>query len=103
MGLGVTDAAQRPDGSIPRIAPLYRLQWEQAQDAWVLLFPEGMVKLNGSGGEILRRCDDRRSLGTLIAEINRAFDADVGNDVRAFLALATERRWVEWRVPAASP
>ena len=99
----MSEDAQRPDGSIPRIAPLYRLQWEQAQNAWVLLFPEGMVKLNVSGGEILKRCDDRRSLETLIAEINQAFQVDVGNDVRAFLALATERRWVEWRVPPASP
>ena len=96
------DAAQRPAGAIPRIAPLYRLQWEPAQDAWVLLFPEGMVKLNASGGEILKRCDDRRSLAALISEIGQAFEADVADDVRAFLALATERRWVQWREPAAS-
>ena len=30
-----------------------RLQWEPAQEAHVLLYPEGMVKLNGSAGAIL--------------------------------------------------
>ena len=90
------DDAECAAGSIPRVAPLYRLQWEPAQDAWVLLFPEGMVKLNLSAGEILKRCDGTRSLDTLIGEIDAAFDSDVGAEVLTFLRFATERRWVEW-------
>ena len=38
----------------PGVARHFRLQWEEAQGAWVLLYPEGMVKLNQSAGEILR-------------------------------------------------
>jgi pyrroloquinoline quinone biosynthesis protein D len=91
------------DHEIPRIAPLYRLQWEAAQGAWVLLFPEGMIKLNSSGGEILKRCDGARSLAAIVGEINRAFDADVGNDVRSFLRLATERRWIDWHPSPSEP
>ena len=30
----------------------YRFQWEPAQDSFVLLYPEGLVKLPGSAGEI---------------------------------------------------
>ena len=30
---------------VPRIAHHFRLQFEQSQSAWVLLYPEGMVKL----------------------------------------------------------
>lgn len=37
----------------PRVAGHFRLQWEEVQKAWVLLYPEGMVKLNGSAGEII--------------------------------------------------
>ena len=44
------------------IAKLFRLQWEPAQDAHVLLYPEGMVKLNQSAGEILLRCDGTRDM-----------------------------------------
>ncbi|MDE2616178.1 MAG: pyrroloquinoline quinone biosynthesis peptide chaperone PqqD, partial [Burkholderiales bacterium] len=36
--------------SCPRVAGHCRLQWEEVQKAWVLLYPEGMVKLNGSAG-----------------------------------------------------
>jgi coenzyme PQQ biosynthesis enzyme PqqE len=42
------DTAARP--SLDR---RFRLQWEAAQKAHVLLYPEGMIKLNGSAGEIL--------------------------------------------------
>ena len=38
----------------PRVARGFRLQWEEAQGCHVLLYPEGMVKLNRSAGEILR-------------------------------------------------
>ncbi|MEX8493025.1 pyrroloquinoline quinone biosynthesis peptide chaperone PqqD, partial [Sphaerotilus sp.] len=41
---------------MPRVARGFRLQWEEAQGCHVLLYPEGMVKLNRSAGEILTRC-----------------------------------------------
>ena len=80
----------------PRIARLYRLQWEQAQQAHVLLFPEGMVKLNGSAGEILRRCDGVRTTQQIIAELEAAFQAtNLGPEVDTFLAHARGRGWIE--------
>jgi pyrroloquinoline quinone biosynthesis protein D len=92
MGLPVSDAAARR----PRIARLYRLQWEEAQQAHVLLFPEGMVKLNQSAGEILRRCDGTRSVADLVAELEAAFATpNLGPDVEAFLAHATGRGWID--------
>ena len=36
--------------SRPRVGRGFRLQWEQAQGCHVLLYPEGMVKLNGKIG-----------------------------------------------------
>jgi pyrroloquinoline quinone biosynthesis protein D len=47
--------------SKPRVGPGFRLQWEPAQECHVLLYPEGMVRLNGSAGEIMKRCDGERS------------------------------------------
>ncbi len=43
--------------SRPAIGRGFRLQWEAAQNAFVLLYPEGMIKLNASAGEIMKRCD----------------------------------------------
>lgn len=79
----------------PRIASGFRLQWEPAQDCHVLLYPEGMVKLNRSAGEILARCDGCRSVAEIVTDLERAFDASgLEGDVLAFLEIAARQRWV---------
>ena len=81
----------------PRIGPGFRFQWEEAQSAHVLLYPEGMVKLNQSAGEILKRCDGARDVAAITADLEAAFNAQgLRPDVDAFLKIATEQRWVEW-------
>lgn len=79
----------------PKLARLFRMQWEEAQDAYVLLYPEGMVKLNQSAGEILKRCDGERDLAALVADLEQTFGATgLEPDVRGFLEVATERGWI---------
>lgn len=81
----------------PSIARGFRLQWEPVQSAHVLLYPEGMVKLNGSAGEILRRCDGARTLTEIVSDLEATFGrTDLHDDIVSFLALAQERGWVEW-------
>ncbi len=81
----------------PRLAPGFRLQWEPAQGCEVLLFPEGMVKLNGSAGEIVRRCDGQRTLAEIVAELESSFGATgLAADVSGFVALAASRQWLRW-------
>ena len=58
------------DEAVPRIAHGVRLQFEKAQDAWVLLYPEGMVTLGESAGDILQACDGERTLGEVIAHLH---------------------------------
>jgi pyrroloquinoline quinone biosynthesis protein D len=84
--------------SRPAIAHGMRLQWEPAQDAHVLLYPEGMVKLNGSAGAILERCDGVRTVADIVADLERTFETSgLTEDVTAFVVLALERRWLELR------
>ncbi len=79
----------------PVVAPMYRLQFEQAQDAWVLLYPEGMVKLNTPAAEILRRCDGHRSVGEIVDELEVAFARTaLRDDVQAFLVQAGDQGWL---------
>ncbi len=87
------------DGSLkPAIAHGMRLQWEAAQAAHVLLYPEGMVKLNGTAGAILARCDGVRCLDDIVADLERTYGASgLGADVNAFVAYALEKRWLELR------
>jgi pyrroloquinoline quinone biosynthesis protein D len=55
-----------------------------------------MVKLNGSAGAILCRCDGVHTVAEIVADLERAFGATgLTEDVTAFLALALERHWLE--------
>lgn len=87
--------------SVPRLGAGFRLQWEPAQQAHVLLYPEGMVKLNGSAGEIMTRCDGQRSIAHIVADLEAAFAAQgLGDDVLAFVELAMQQRWLTLSEPA---
>jgi pyrroloquinoline quinone biosynthesis protein D len=80
----------------PAIAHGMRLQWEPAQDAHVLLYPEGMVKLNGPAGQIMSRCDGVRTIAEIVADLERTYkQSGLTADVVAFVALAMQRRWLE--------
>ncbi|MGE9551719.1 pyrroloquinoline quinone biosynthesis peptide chaperone PqqD [Erwinia amylovora] len=90
------------DQHIPAFRRGYRLQWEPTQDCHVILYPEGMAKLNESATAILQRVDGIRSVATLIAELNTAFpDAGgVDDDVKEFFGQAFEQKWIIFREPA---
>jgi pyrroloquinoline quinone biosynthesis protein D len=83
--------------SQPRVGPGFRFQWEPAQDCHVLLYPEGMIKLNGSAGEIMKRCDGEQSVAAIVADLEAAFSASgLEADILAFLELAGNKRWLTW-------
>ena len=80
---------------VPEISRHFRLQFEQAQSAWVLLYPEGMVKLSASAGEIMKRIDGGIGVERLIHDLEKAFPgADLRQDVLNFLKVADERGWI---------
>jgi pyrroloquinoline quinone biosynthesis protein D len=87
-----------PLAARPAIAGGYRLQWEAAQEAHVLLYPEGMVKLNGSAAAILTRCDGVRTVADIVADLEQTYGATgLASDVGAFVAFALEKGWLEVR------
>jgi pyrroloquinoline quinone biosynthesis protein D len=80
---------------IPKLSRLFRMQWEEAQNAYVLLYPEGMVKLNQSASEILKRCDGKADAAAIIAQLEATFaQTNLQDDVLAFLRDARERGWL---------
>jgi pyrroloquinoline quinone biosynthesis protein D len=81
---------------IPKIAKGFRFQFEPAQQSHVLLFPEGMIKLNGPAAEILKRCDGKTSIESLTQDLQQTFhQADLSADVKNFLSDALQRGWIE--------
>lgn len=81
--------------SKPKLARLFRMQYEEAQQNWVLLYPEGMVQLNQSASEILRRCNGERDVPAIVADLEQTFNVQgLEKDVIGFLEIATERGWI---------
>jgi pyrroloquinoline quinone biosynthesis protein D len=83
---------------VPVVLSRFRLQWEPAQKAHVLLYPEGMVKLSESAAQILNRVNGSASVANIIADLERSFPgADLKSDVLEFLTIAHERGWIAIR------
>jgi pyrroloquinoline quinone biosynthesis protein D len=78
------------------LARHFRFQWEEAQRGYVLLFPEGMVKLNGSAGEVIKRVDGKRTVAEIVKDCQATFPGipDLEADVIAMLQLAQEKSWI---------
>jgi pyrroloquinoline quinone biosynthesis protein D len=79
----------------PRLNKLFRLQWEEVQQAYVLLYPEGMVKLNQSAAEILKHCDGTRTIDELITELEKQFnEVDLRDPIEGMLRAAFAKDWI---------
>lgn len=79
-----------------RISPMYRLQWEEAQQKYVILYPEGMVELNQSSAEILKLCDGSRALPQIVSELEAKFaTSGLTNDITNFLNVALQNAWIQ--------
>jgi pyrroloquinoline quinone biosynthesis protein D len=78
------------------IALHHRFQWEEAQQSYVILFPEGMVKLHGGAGEILKRLDGKLTVGDIVTELKSSFpDAeDIESDILGMFDLAVGKAWL---------
>ena len=84
-------------GARPAVGRGFRLQWEPAQGAHVLLYPEGMVKLNPSAAAIMTRCDGERTVAQIVADIEQEYGVTgLVADVASFVAMARAKSWLEW-------
>jgi pyrroloquinoline quinone biosynthesis protein D len=83
--------------NIYKIAAHHRFQWEKAQDCYVILFPEGMVKLNGSAGEVLNLVNGEADVESITEILSKKFsDApNIAKDIEGMIELALEKTWIE--------
>ena len=73
----------------------HRLQWEEAQQKNIILYPEGMVELNDSSAENLKLCDGTRNLAQIVNELEQKFSTSgLTNDINAFLEIALQNGWI---------
>ncbi|MBF6624119.1 MAG: pyrroloquinoline quinone biosynthesis protein PqqD [Pseudomonadales bacterium 32-61-5] len=84
--------------NIYEIRPPFMFRWEASQQAYVLLYPEGIVKLNETGGQILNLCDGQRSVEKLIEHLAILYCASdlaaVRSGVMNFLEVSHGKGWI---------
>lgn len=77
------------DASQPRLAAGCR--WGGTEENRVILFPEGAIKLQGTGRQVLERCDGQRTFGELIAELHKEFGTTDPEKIRADIGTFLEQ------------
>jgi len=86
------------DSAQPRLAAGCR--WGGTEEARVILFPEGAIKLQGTGRQVLEQCDGKRTFGQIIQELQAQFtDADpakIRADISQFLEQLRHKRIVDY-------
>ncbi|HLD64775.1 MAG TPA: pyrroloquinoline quinone biosynthesis peptide chaperone PqqD [Pseudomonas sp.] len=80
------------------IRPPFMFRWESSQNAYLLLYPEGIVKLNKTGGDTLSLCDGNTSVAELIKTLVALYDAGaadvIHNGVMRFLEVSRDKGWI---------
>ena len=81
---------------IYHIALHHRFQWEEAQNSYVILFPEGMVKLHGGAGEVMQLLDGKASVGDIVTALKVKFpDAEgIEADIIGMFEMALGKAWI---------
>ena len=86
------------DSSQPRLAAGCR--WGGTEEERVILFPEGAIKLQGTGREVLEHCDGQRTFGEIIADLQKQFTsadpAKIRDDISLFLEQLQKKRIVDY-------
>lgn len=86
------------DASIPKLAAGCR--WGGTIEAPVVLFPEGAIKVEGTGRAILELCTGQLSLGEIIQKLEQQFilapKEKIRSDVLGFLEQLHAKRIVDY-------
>lgn len=82
---------------VPRLRRGFRLQWEPVQNCHVLLYPEGMIKLNDSAGEFSSRSMASTAWRRSSASCAGASPMCRGSMkiILAFMEVASAQFWIE--------
>ena len=86
------------DLSQPKFAAGCR--WGNQGEERVVLFPEGMIRVQGTGQNILELCDGQRTVQEIVAALaatHRSADpAKISEDVGKFLEALQQKRIVDY-------
>ena len=94
-------AAALTSGWRPAFRGGVRLAYDQAREQDALLYPEGVLLLNGTAGAVLRHCDGARTVEGIAAELAKEYSDVSMPDVLALLNGLAARRLITTGAPVA--
>jgi pyrroloquinoline quinone biosynthesis protein D len=84
--------------SQPRLATGCR--WGGTEENRMILYPEGALKLQNTGRQVLERCDGQRTFGEILTELQKEFDKTdpekIRTDISMFLEQLQRKRIVDY-------
>lgn len=85
----------RPDDR-PQLNSNFLFRWEKSQNAFVLLYPEGIIKLSESAAEIMKRCNGTLTVADIVAEIKALVvnATDLEQSINRFLEVSRGKGWI---------
>ena len=86
--------------AIPRLGRGVKLRYDRSRDRTVLLLPETVVVLNGTGTAILELCDGVRTVADIVVALRERYGDVPEEQVHAYLARLVTRRHVEMTTSA---
>ncbi len=90
--------AELTDASIPKFAAGCR--WGGTTDAPVVLFPEGTIRVEGTGRIILELCEGHFTLGEIVQKLEEQFilapKGKIRADVLSFLEQLHAKRIIDY-------
>ena len=94
----MSDPAAIDEASLPRLRRGVRLRFDPRREAWVLLAPERVLVPDEVAVEILKRCDGATTVGAVVDDLSRTFEAErdvIAADVVAMLRDLTAKGMIE--------
>ena len=87
------------DTSQPRLAAGCR--WGGTEQDRVILFPEGAIKMQSTGRQVLEQCDGQHTFGEIITDLQKQYagsadPAKIREDISKFLEQLQHKRIVDY-------
>lgn len=80
--------------SRPSLWRLARLEYDPVRKRPVLLYPEGAVLLNETGGAIVELLDGSRTIADIVEVLGQRYGTDVTADVTEYLSVLARRELI---------
>ncbi len=80
------------------INPLFLFRWEESQNSHVLLYPEGVVKLNPTAAAVLKHCTGVHTVDEFIDLLVQEYDQTdpevITQSAMKFLEASHDNGWI---------